>query len=64
MALEQGPDVHVMVPLRPADGEVAERLRADVDAWGDKAAGLLRGECSTVPADVAHRPSPPPLGAT
>jgi hypothetical protein len=34
MAFEQVPHMHVLVPLRHADGEVAERVGADVDAPG------------------------------
>ena len=43
VAFEQRPDVDVLVPLRHADGEVAELVRADVDASGEEAVSLLRG---------------------
>src|SRR6476660_4240906 len=55
MAFKQVPDVHVLVPLRNTDGEVAERIRADVDAPGQKAFILLRGERPIVPDDVVNR---------
>ncbi len=55
MAFEQVPHMHVLIPLRHADGEVAERVRADVDAPGEQAIVLLRGERPIVPDDVAHR---------
>jgi len=45
----------VLVPLRHADGQVAERVRADVDAPGQQAVALLRGERPIVPDDVANR---------
>ena len=55
VTFEQGPQVGVLVPLRHADGEVAERVRADVDSPGEQAVALLRGERPIVPDDVAHR---------
>ena len=55
VALEEGPQVDVLVPLRHADGEVAQLVRRDVDAAGEQAVALLRGERPIVPDDVAHR---------
>ena len=55
VAFEQGPDVHVLVPLRHAEGEVAELVRADVDAAVEETACLLRGERAVVTDDVAQR---------
>ena len=54
MALEKCALVDVQVPLRHADGEVAERVRADVDTPREQAVALLRGERPIVPDDVAH----------
>jgi hypothetical protein len=55
VAFEQAPQMHVLVPLRDANGEVAELVRADVDASGEQAIALLRGERPIVPDEVAHR---------
>ena len=49
----------VLVPLRHAESEVAERVRADVDAPGKQAVALLRRERPIVPDDVADRISHP-----
>jgi hypothetical protein len=47
--------MHVLVPLRHANGEVAEGVRADVDASGEQAIALLSGERPIVPEEVTHR---------
>jgi hypothetical protein len=55
MALEKRPLMDVQVPVGDADGEVAERIRRDVDAAGDKAVALHRRERSIVPDDLGDR---------
>ena len=47
--------MRVLVPLGHTDGEVAEGVRADVDAPVEQPGVLLRGERPIVPDDVAHR---------
>src|SRR4029450_5685641 len=44
MALEKGALVDVQVPISDAHGEVAERVRCDVDAAGKKTVALHRRE--------------------
>src|SRR6266498_3247996 len=55
MALEKGALVDVQVPIGDADGEVAERVRGDVDTASNKTVALHRGEGSIVPDDVGDR---------
>src|SRR5213080_1597279 len=55
MALEKPPLVDVKVPISDADGEVAERVRCDVDAAGNKTVALHRREGSIVPDDLGDR---------
>src|SRR5438105_11994477 len=55
MALEKRPLADVKVPIGDADGEVAERVRCDVDAAGNKTVALHRREGSIVPDDVGDR---------
>src|SRR6266542_879656 len=55
MALEKRPLVDVKVPISDADGEVAERVRCDVDAAGNKTVALHRREGSIVPDDLGDR---------
>src|SRR5262245_48192914 len=55
MALEKRPLVDVQVPIGDADGEVAERVRCDVDAAGDKTVALHRCEGAIVPDDLGDR---------
>src|SRR5436190_20572273 len=55
MALEKRPLVDVKVPIGDADGEVAERVRCDVDAAGSKTLALHRREGSIVPDDLGDR---------
>jgi hypothetical protein len=55
MTLEEHPHVEVLVPLRDADREVAERVRADVDAALQQPLVLHRGEPPVVADDVADR---------
>jgi hypothetical protein len=47
--------VDVLVPLGDAGGQVAQGVRADVDATGEEAGVLLRDEAAVVPDDVADR---------
>jgi len=46
VALEERPHVDVLVPLGDADGQVAQGVRADVDATGEEAGVLLRDEAA------------------
>ena len=55
MTLEERPQVDRLVPLRDPDRQVAERLRADVDAARKQPLVLHRGEPPVVPDDVADR---------
>ena len=55
MTLEERPQVDILVPLRDADREVAERVRANVDATRQQPLVLHRGESPVVPDDVADR---------
>ncbi len=55
MAFEQRPNVDVLVPLRHAEGEVAEWVWADVDPTREQALVLPRDERPVVPDDVADR---------
>jgi hypothetical protein len=55
MALEKRPLVDVQVPLGDADGEVAERIRRDVDAAAEKTVTLHRREGPMVPDDLGDR---------
>jgi diketogulonate reductase-like aldo/keto reductase len=55
MALEKRPLVDVQVPIGDADGEVAERVRCDVDAAGNKTVALHRRKGSIVPDDLGDR---------
>ena len=55
MALEKRALVDVKVPIGDADGEVAERIRRDVDAAGNKTVALHRREGSIVPDDLGYR---------
>jgi hypothetical protein len=55
MALEKRPLMDVQVPVGDADGEVAERIRRDVDAAGRKTVALHRREGSIVPDDLGDR---------
>jgi len=55
VAFEQGSQVDVRLPFRHADGEVAERIRADVDASGEQAVALPLGERPIVPDNLANR---------
>src|SRR5438876_2932625 len=55
MALEKRPLLDVQVPIGDADGEVAERVRGDVDAAGNKTVALHGGEGSIVPDDLGDR---------
>src|SRR4026209_1891722 len=55
MALEQRALVDVQVPIGDADGEVAERVRRDVDAAGNETVALHRREGSIVPDDLGDR---------
>ena len=55
MALEKRALVDVNVPIGDAEGQVAERVRRDVDAAGRKTVALHRGEGSIVPDDLGYR---------
>jgi hypothetical protein len=55
MALEESAQVDILVPFRDADRQVAERVRADVNAARHQALVLRRGEPPVVPDDVADR---------
>jgi hypothetical protein len=55
MPLEQRPLMDVQVPIGDADGEVAERIRRDVDAAGNETVALHRREGSIVPDDLGDR---------
>jgi hypothetical protein len=54
-AFEQRPLLDVQVPVGDADGQVAERVRRDVDPAGEKPVVLHRGEGSIVPDDLGDR---------
>jgi hypothetical protein len=55
MPLEQRALVDVQIPVRDANGEVAERVRRDVDAEGREPVALHRREGSIVPDDLCDR---------
>src|SRR6266545_4436171 len=55
MALEKRPLVDVEIPIGAADGEVAERVRCDVDAAVGEPVALHRREGSIVPDDLGYR---------
>src|SRR5947199_4231332 len=55
VALEECAQMDVLVPVRDADGQVAQRVRADVDAAREQALVLHRRESAVVPDDVADR---------
>jgi hypothetical protein len=55
MAPEMRALVDVQVPIGDANGEVAERVRRDVDAAGKKTVALHRREGSIVPDDLGDR---------
>ena len=55
MALEQRALVDVQVVIGDADGEVAERIRRDVDLADKETVTLHRCEGSIVPDDVGNR---------
>src|SRR5579864_8765649 len=52
MALEKRALVDVEVPIGDTNGDVAERIRRDVDAAGNETVALHRGEGSIVPDDL------------
>src|SRR6187401_3201271 len=53
--LEERPLVNIEIPIGDAHGEVAQRVRIDVDAAGAKTVTLHRRERSVVPDDVGDR---------
>ena len=55
VALEERPDVDVLVPLGHAERQVAELVRRDVDAARQQAVALLRRERAVVADDVRDR---------
>src|SRR4051794_34584821 len=55
MALRKRPLVDVKVPIRDADGEVAERVGRDVDAAGKKTVALHSRESAIVADDLGDR---------
>jgi hypothetical protein len=55
VALQERPDVHVLVPLGHAEGEVAERVRSNVDSACEEAVALLGREPPVVADDVRDR---------
>jgi hypothetical protein len=55
VALEQRPDVDVLVPFGHAVRQVAERVRGDVDAARQQPVALLGRERPVVTDDVADR---------
>ena len=55
MALEQRPLMDVEIPIGNADSQVAERVRRDVDAAGEKTVALHRREGPVVPDDLGDQ---------
>jgi hypothetical protein len=55
MALEKRALLGVEIPIGNADGEVAERIRCDVDAARNETVALHRRERSIVPDDLGNR---------
>src|SRR5712664_1551870 len=55
VALEECAQMDVLVPVRDADRQVAQRVRADVDAAREQPLVLHRRESAVVPDDVADR---------
>jgi len=55
MALQQRPDVDILVPLGHPEGEVAERVRGDFDAARQQAVALRGCEGAVVADDLRDR---------